>query len=49
MNHIIESLSRLRRVGVREVWRHEAEDFTPWLAMGENLQFLGETLGMELE
>lgn len=29
------------------MWKNEAEDFTPWLA--ENLQFLGETLGMDLK
>ena len=42
-------LSRLHRVSVKEVWKHEAEDFTPWLATDHNLRLLGETLGLELE
>jgi hypothetical protein len=25
-------LSKLERVPLREAWRHEANDFTPWLA-----------------
>lgn len=49
MSSTPEPLSRLSRVEVREVWEHEAEDFTPWLAKRENLQFLGETLGMKLK
>ena len=32
---------------IRELWRNEAQDFTPWLA--ENLDSLTEALGMELE
>lgn len=45
----MEPLSRLSRVKEREVWKHEAGDFTPWLAKHENLQFLGEVLGMKLK
>ena len=29
-------LGTLRQVDLREVWPHEAQDFTPWLA--ENLR-----------
>lgn len=43
------SLGRLQRVDVREVFANEPVSFTPWLARGENLQLLGETIGMELE
>lgn len=25
-------LSKLERVPLRETWKHEANDFTPWLA-----------------
>lgn len=42
MNHI----GRLERVALREVWRHEARDFTTWLA--NNLELLGEMLGLSL-
>jgi len=40
-------LGRLVEVDVREAWRHEAQDFTPWLA--ENLEALGEAIGIPLE
>lgn len=37
-------LGRLEPVPLREVWPHEANDFTPWLAMPENLALLADTL-----
>ena len=40
-------LGAIERVDLREVWPHEAQDFTPWLA--ENLDKLGEALGLDLE
>ena len=40
------NIGRLKRVDLRELWRHEAHDFTTWLS--ENLDLLGETLGMQL-
>jgi len=43
-------LSKLDRVPLREAWKHEASDFTPWLAEDDNLQSLAEALGIsELE
>src|SRR5215472_1624969 len=42
-------LGRLEQVTLRTVWADEADDFTPWLAKPENLELLGETLGIELE
>ena len=37
----------LRPMNLRDVWPHEAHDFTPWLA--EHLDWLGDALGLELE
>lgn len=42
-------ISRLTKVSLREAWPHEAADFTPWLAKPENLELLGEAIGMKLE
>jgi len=38
---------RLETVDLRSAWKHEALDFTPWLAA--NLDRLGDTLGIRLE
>ena len=37
----------IKKVDPRSIWKHEAHDFTPWLA--ENLNRLGEAIGIELE
>lgn len=34
---------------IREFWKDEARDFTPWLADEENIDLLGKTIGLELE
>lgn len=39
---------RLREVEVRELWRHEQYDFSPWLAKDENIEMLNEVLGLTL-
>jgi len=44
-----QSLGQLTRVDLRTVWTSEPAEFTPWLAKEENLNLLGETLGLELE
>lgn len=44
------NLSKLERVPLREAWKHEANDFTPWLAQAENLDTLADAIGVsELE
>lgn len=40
-------MGRLEAVALREVWQHEALDFTPWLLA--NADALGEALEMDLE
>jgi len=37
----------LSNVPLRDIWSHEAQDFTPWLAT--NINRLGKALGLELE
>jgi hypothetical protein len=44
---VVTPLGRLQRVDPRAIWKHEAHNFTPWLV--ENIDMLGEVLGMELE
>ena len=44
-----QELGRIRQLDARKMWPNEAHDFTPWLSRPENLQLLGDTLGIELE
>jgi hypothetical protein len=41
-----KKLSALSRVPLREAWKHEASEFTPWLAQPENLERLSAELGL---
>lgn len=41
-----KNLSTLTRVPLREAWKHEAGEFTPWLAQPENLERLADELGL---
>ena len=34
---------------LRKVWKHEALDFTKWLAEEENLELLGREVGIDME
>jgi hypothetical protein len=40
-------LGQLQRVELREVWKHEAFDFTPWIV--EHIEVIGQVLGLDLE
>jgi hypothetical protein len=42
------NLSRITKVNPREIWKHEALDFTQWLAKEENISILCEELGIEI-
>lgn len=42
-------LGRIEKVDLRSIWTSEDRHFTPWLAQDENLEILGEALGIELE
>ncbi|TRZ77364.1 DUF4268 domain-containing protein [bacterium] len=41
-------LSKLNKVELRDVWEHEAIDFTNWLAQQENLDALSEEIGVDI-
>lgn len=42
-------LGRLENVELRNIWKHEALDFTKWLAKKENIALLGKELGIDTE
>ncbi len=44
-----KNFGKLEKVDLRKLWSGEASEFTPWLAMEENIAELSETIGMELE
>lgn len=44
-----KNLSKLSKVELREVWGHEAIDFTNWLAQEENLDLLSEEIGVDIK
>jgi hypothetical protein len=43
------NLSKLNKVDLRDVWGHEASDFTNWLAQQENLDSLSEAIGIDIK
>jgi hypothetical protein len=43
------NLSKLNKVDLRDVWGHEASDFTNWLAQQENLDSLSEEIGIDIK
>jgi hypothetical protein len=44
-----KNLSKLSKVDLRDVWGHEAIDFTNWLAQQENLDLLSEEIGVDIK
>jgi len=45
----MSNLGRLEKVELRDIWKTEDRDFTPWLAQEDNMVVLSETLAMDLE
>ena len=43
------NLDKLKKVDLRDVWPHEALDFTKWLSEEPNLTILSSAVGIELE
>lgn len=41
-------LGKLKKVDLREVWKHEEYDFSKWLADEENIEDLSTAIGIEL-
>ncbi len=42
-------IAKLKKVELREVWAHEAHEFTKWLAEPENLELLSDEIGIGIE
>lgn len=42
-------LGRLEKIDLRDIWKTEAQDFTPWLSEEANMAVLSDTLGLDLE
>ncbi|NCC74314.1 MAG: DUF4268 domain-containing protein [Sphingobacteriia bacterium] len=42
-------LGKLSKRDLRDVWKHEALDFTKWLAQSENIAFLAQEIGIDLQ
>jgi hypothetical protein len=44
-----KQLAKLTKIELRDVWPHEALDFTKWLALEENLDALSEEVGIDIK
>ena len=42
-------LGTLKKVDLRSYWKHEALDFTTWLAKEEKLELLSDEIGIDAE
>jgi len=43
------NLGKLKKIGLRQAWKHEAGDFTNWLAEEENLSLLSDEIGLDIK
>ena len=39
-------LGQIKKVSIRDVWKHEEKEFTPWLALEANISKLAEELDL---
>lgn len=45
----MKQLGKLEKIeDLRSIWKHEAKEFTPWLAEENNLSLLSEAIGIDL-
>ena len=42
-------LGKVEKLVIRDQWKNEEYDFTPWLAKEENIQLLGDEINLDLE
>lgn len=42
-------IAKLNKVDLRELWKHEALDFTKWLSEPDNLELLSDEIGIGIE
>jgi hypothetical protein len=42
-------LGQIKKVRAAELWKHEEQEFTPWLAHEDNIGRLADALGLELQ
>ena len=42
-------LGKIGKIDLRDIWKHEASNFTNWLAKEENFQQLAEEIGLEMQ
>ncbi len=42
------NLAKIEKVSLREVWKHEALDFTNWLAQQDNIEILSDEIGIDM-
>lgn len=41
-------LGKLEEVNIRDIWKHEQYDFSNWLSKEENIELLGNEIGLTL-
>ena len=44
----VMKLGKLSEVDIRELWKHEQYDFSEWLSKEENIEILGDEIGLTL-